>query len=115
MKECDDAFQNLKPNLSNPLILSTFKPGKGLFMYLAVPKHAVSVVLLGVHDGVQKLIYYISITLVDSKTQYLPLEKVAYAMRKLPHYFQAHTMYVLTEHLLQALLRRLDFTGRIDK
>ena len=35
------------------------------------------------------------------------------ATRKLPHYFHAHTMYVLTEYPLQSLLRRLDFTGRI--
>ena len=38
-----------------------------------------------------------------------------HATRKLPHYFQVHTVYVLTEHTLQALLRRLDFTGRIAK
>lgn len=63
--------------------------------------------------------YYISKTLVDSETRYLPLEKMALALvhgtRKLPHYFQAHTMYELTEHPLQSLLRRFDFTGRITK
>ena len=41
---------------------------------------------------------------------YLPLEKatlaVIHATLKLPHYFQAHTVVVLTEHPLQALLRR---------
>ena len=38
-----------------------------------------------------------------------------HATRKLPQYFQAHTIYVLTEYPLQSLLRRSDFTGRIDK
>jgi len=51
--------------------------------------------------------------------RYLPLEKMALALvhttRKLPNYFQAHTMYVLTELPLQSLLRRSNFTGRIAK
>jgi len=80
-------------------------------------EHAVSVVLIRVQDGVQRLVYYVSKTLLDSKTQYLPLEKMALALvhatRKLLHYFQAYTVYVLTEHPLQVLLRMLDFIRRI--
>lgn len=67
----------------------------------------------------QNLVYYISETLVDSETYFLPLEKMALALmhptRKLSHYFQAYTMYVLTEHPLQSLLRKLNSKGRIAK
>ena len=63
--------------------------------------------------------YYISKTLVDAKTRYFPLEKLVLALvhatKKLPQYFQAHTVYVLTEYPLQSLLKRFDFTGRIAK
>ena len=63
--------------------------------------------------------YYISKTLVDTETRYLPLEKLVLALvhatRKLPHYFQAHIVYVLTEYPLQSLLKRSDFMGRIAK
>ena len=63
--------------------------------------------------------YYISKTLVDAETRYLPLEKLVLALvhatRKLPHYFQAHTVFVLIEYPLQSLLKRSDFTGRIAK
>lgn len=49
----------------------------------------------------------------------MPLEKIAlvlvHAMRKLPYYFQAHTVWVLTKYPLQSLLRNLDFIGRIAK
>ena len=49
-------------------------------------------------------VYYISKTLVDIETRYLLLEKLALALvhttRKLSHYFQTHTVYVLTEHPL---------------
>ena len=92
--------------------------GKDLFMYLSVSKHTLSAVLLR-YQGLQQLVYYISKTLVDAETRYLPLEKLVLALvhakQKLPHYFQAHTIYVLTEYLLQSLLKRSDFTRRIAK
>ena len=72
-------------------------------MYLSVSEHAVSAVLLR-DKGVQQPMYYISKTLVDIETRHLPLEKLVlelvHATRKLPHYFQAHTIYVLTEYPL---------------
>ena len=92
------------------------KPGENLFMYLSVFEHAMSIMLLK-DQGVQQLIYYVSKTLVDVETSYLPLEKLVlapvHATRKLPHYFQAHIIYVLTKYPLQSLLNRFDFTGRI--
>ena len=36
-------------------------------------------------------------------------------MRKLPHYFQAHTIVVVTQLLLRSILRSTDYTGRIAK
>ena len=99
-------------------MLSAPEPEEELFMYLSVSDHAVSAVLLR-DQGVQQPVYYISKTLVDVETKYLPLEKLmlalVHATRKLPQYFQAHTVYVLTEHPLQSILKRSDFTRRIAK
>ena len=99
-------------------MLTISEPREDLFMYLSVSNHAVSFVLLK-DRGVQKPVYYISKTLVDAKMRYLPLEKLVLALvhatRKLPHYFQVHTVYVLTEYPLQSLLKRSDFIGRIAK
>ena len=79
-------------------------PGEDLFMYLLVSEHAVNAMLLK-DQGVQQLVYYISKTLVDVETRYLPLKKLVLALvhatRKLPQYFQAHTVFVLTEYPLQ--------------
>ena len=73
------------------------KPGDDLFMYLSVLEHAVSVVLLR-DRGVQQPVYYINKALVDVETRYLPLEKLVLALvhvtQKLPHYFEAHIVYV---------------------
>ena len=55
----------------------------------------------------------------EAKVRYLPLEKAILAIvlgtRKLPHYFQAHTVVVLTQLPLKAILRSVDYTGRIAK
>lgn len=65
-------------------------------MYLAVSNHAVSLMLVRQHEGIQRPVYYLSKTLVDAETRYLPLEKMAlalvHAIRKLPYYLQL-TLY----------------------
>ena len=99
-------------------MLTAPEPEEDLFMYLSITDHAVSAVLLRDQE-VQMPVYYISKTLVDAETRYLPLEKLVLALvhatRKLPHYFQAHTVFILTEYPLQSLLKRSDFTSRIAK
>ena len=58
-------------------------------------------------------------SLYEAKIRYLPLEMailaVVHGTRKLPHYFQAHTVVVLTQLLLKAILRSADYTGRTIK
>ena len=58
-------------------------------------------------------------SLHEAEVRYLPLENailaIVHAMRKLPHYFQSHTVVVLTQLLLQSLLRSTDYTEKIDK
>ena len=71
-----------------------------LFTYIVVAPYAVSLVLIQVDSGIQRLVYYVSRSLYKSEIRYLPLEKailvVVHATRKLPHYFQAHTVVILT-------------------
>ena len=115
-EDCEEAFQALKKYLVWAPILSALELGENLFMYLFVSEHAVGAVLMR-DQSILQSVYYISKTLVNIETRYLPLEKLVLALvhatRKLPHYFQAHTVYVLTEYPLQSLLKRSDFTGWI--
>ena len=60
-------------------VLTAPEPREDLFMYLSVSEHAVSAVLLR-DQGVQQLVYYISKTLVNAETRYLPLEKLVLAL-----------------------------------
>ena len=79
-----------------------------LFAYIATAPHAVSLVLIRVDDEVQRLVYNVSKSLPEAEIRYLPLEKAILAMvhatRKLPHYFQVHTVVVLAQLPLQSLL-----------
>ena len=73
---------------------------KVLHVYIAVAPHAMSLVLIRKDNGLQRPVYYVRKSLHDAEIRYSPLEKailaVVHASRKLPHYFQAHTVVVLT-------------------
>ena len=90
-----------------------------LFAYIAVALYAISFVLIQVGSGIQRSVYYVSKSLNEANVRYLPLEKailaVVHATRKLPHYFQAHTVVVLTQLPLKSILRSADYTGRVAK
>ena len=101
-------FQQLKEYLSQPPIMSSPKVDKVLFAYIVVAPYAVSLVLVRVDSGVQRPVYYVSKSLHEAEVRYLTLENailaVVHATRKLPHYFQSHTVVVLTQLSLRSLL-----------
>ena len=90
-----------------------------LFAYITVTPHAVSLVLIRVDSGIQRPVYYVCKSLHEAEVRYLPLEKailvVVHSTQKLLHYFQAHTVVILTQLPLRAILRSTDYTGRIAK
>ena len=118
-EECAVAFQQLKEYLSRPPIMSSPEVDEVLFAYLAVAPHAVSFVLIQEDSGVQRPVYYVSKFLHEVEVRYLSLEKailvVVHATRKLPHYFQAHTVVILTQLPLKSILKSADYTERIAK
>ena len=99
--------------MSSPLV------DEVLFSYLAVTSHAISLVFIQMDNGIPRPVYYVSKSLNETEVRYLPLEKailvVVHATRKLPHYFQAHTVVVLTQLPLMSVLRSADYTGRVAK
>ena len=86
-----------------------------LFAYIVVAPHVVSLVLIRVDSGIQRPIYYVSKSLHEAEVRYLLLEKAILAMvhgtRKLLHYFQVHTVVVLTQLPLRAILQSANDTG----
>ena len=80
---------------------------------------ALTVVLIKEEAKTQRLVYYISRVLRDAETRYTKLEKLTYALliavRRLRPYFQGHTIILLTDQLIKAVLHRADAFGRIVK
>ena len=99
--------------MSSPMVYEV------LFAYIAVAFYAISFVLIWVDSGIQRPVYYVSKSLNEAEVRYLPLEKailaVVHAIRKLPYYFQVHTVVVLIQLPLKSVLRSADYTRRIAK
>ncbi|XP_065631428.1 uncharacterized protein LOC136068329 [Quercus suber] len=118
-EDCVVAFQQLKEYLPRPPIMSHPEVDEVLYAYIFVALHAVSLILIRDDNDVQKPVYYVSKSLHEAEVKYLPLEKailvVVDATRKLPHYFQAYTVVVLTRLPLKSVLRTANYTGRITK
>ena len=118
-KEGAIAFQQLKDYLARPLIMSSPEPDEVLFAYIVVALYAVSLVLIRVDCGVQRSVYYMSKSLHEAEVRYLPLEKAILAIvlgtPKLSHYFQAHTVVILTQLPLKTIRRSADYTGKVAK
>ena len=88
-----------------------------MFLYLAVTPHVVSSALIREEGKVQKTVYYTSKALRGAEGRYLLIEKLAFALitasRKLRHYFQAHVINVMTDHLLKKAMNKLEAAGRL--
>ena len=90
IEECVIAFEDLEQYLSSPPILSRLEKEEVLYAYLVVIDYAVNLILVRNEDRVERLVYYISKSLQEAETRYLPLEKavlaIVHATRKLPYY-----------------------------
>ncbi|XP_071704471.1 uncharacterized protein [Rutidosis leptorrhynchoides] len=93
--------------------------GETLILYLAVSKEAVSSVLIAERGDAQMPIYFVSKALSGSELNYLPIEKLVYALvvtaRRLRMYFQAHPITVLTDQHIRQLLYKPEISGRLTK
>ena len=75
MEECTLAFQQLKKYLSRPPIMSSPEADEVSFACRAVALHAISLVLIQMDNGIQRLVYYVSKALQEAELRYLLLEK----------------------------------------
>ena len=112
--ECQKAFQDLKVYLTMIPLLNPSIQDEELYLYLAVSPHVVSSALIREEGKVQKLMYYISRALKGADGRYPMMEKLAFALitaSKLRHYFQAHVINVMTNHLLKKAMSKLEAAG----
>jgi hypothetical protein len=124
-EEAKQVVQDLKHHLQSPLILTAPQPGENLLLYITATTHVVSTAIVverqeeGHIFGVQRLVYFISEVLSESKVRYPIIHQLLYGIlitsRKLHHYFDAYNILVVTDFPLADILHNRDATGRISK
>ena len=103
--------------MSNPPLLSPFKQGEDLYLYLAVSTTAVSAALIREEDKKQFPIYYVSQAFQGAKAKYPRIEKITFALivasRKLRPYFQVNPILVMTDQPIKNSMNRPEAAGRM--
>ena len=114
-----EALQQLKKYFIYSPLLSKPKDGEQLFIYLVVFKVVMSIVFIWKEDSKRLLVYYVSKSLLDTKTCYTKLEKLVLALItascKLRPYFQCHPIIVLTTYPLKSILYKPKLFGHLTK
>jgi hypothetical protein len=72
----------------------------------------------GKEHGVQTPVYYLSEVLSPTKQRYPHYQKLAYAIymtgKKLPHYFECHSIIVVASTPVSSILNNRNATGRVS-
>jgi hypothetical protein len=123
-EEAQNAFNDLKRRLSTSPVLVTLREKELMLLYIAATNQVVSSVLVveraedGKEHGVQRPVYYLSEVLSPTKQRYPHYQKLAYAIymtgKKLPHYFECHSIIVVASNPVSSILNNPDATGRVS-
>jgi hypothetical protein len=125
--EQQQAFDDLKRYIKHLLTLSSPEQGQHLILYVSATHSAVSSALVVEKEIKQKdkimkrqfLVYFVSEVLMGSKKFYSEMKNICYVVimssQKLRHYFEAHTIKVLTNLSLNDIFSNRDSSERTSK
>jgi hypothetical protein len=123
--EVQEALDSLKNLLKSPPILTASTTEEPMLLYISATTQVVSAALvvereeLGRSQKVQRPVYFVSEVLSNSKTRYSQMQKLVYGILmtkcKLQHYFDVHSITVVSKYPLGEVIQTPEAEGRIAK
>ncbi|KAJ1423464.1 hypothetical protein SESBI_12402 [Sesbania bispinosa] len=114
------AFEKIKSVVTSTPVMSPPIAGKPLRVYLAVTSRAINGLIAQEEKGEEKPVAYFSRTVKDVETRYSLQERqclgLVYAAKKYIHYFQGHTIHVMSKSEgIRYMLNNAFITGRVSR
>ncbi|KAJ1377399.1 Ribonuclease H domain [Sesbania bispinosa] len=115
-----DSFEKIKQIIASPQVMSPPLAQHPLRIYIVVIGKSISGLIAQEIEGVERPVCYLSRVLKDVETMY-PQQKryclaLVYAAQKYRHYFQAHTMEVITKSEgIKYMLQNSSPTGHVSR
>jgi ribonuclease HI len=123
--EAQEALESLKNILKSPPILTTPTSEEPMLLYISATTQVISATLVVEREEprrsqkVQRPVYFVSKVLSNSKTRYSQMQKLVYTIlmtkRKLRHYFDVHTITMVSKYPLGEVIQNPEAEGRIAK
>ena len=107
--------------MSSPAVLAAPIPGKPLILYIAAQDRSLGALCAQENEeGKERALYYLNQMFVGAELHYSSIEKISlalmFAVKKLRHYMQAHTVQVISKaDLIKYILSRPVLSGRLAK
>jgi hypothetical protein len=114
------AFEEIKEYLSKSPVLVPPQQDKPFYVYLSVGDTSIASVVIQVHDGREKVVFYLNRRMLDAETRYPDVEKLClylfFTCTKLRHILlSAETIVICKSDVIKHMLLALVLKGRLEK
>jgi hypothetical protein len=118
--EQQQAFEDIKEYLSKPPVLVPPQQGKPFHVYLLVGDTSIASVIVQLHDGKERVVFYLSRRMLDAETRYPEIEKLClclfFTCTKLCHILlSAETIIIYKSDVMKHMLSAPVLKGRLGK
>jgi hypothetical protein len=114
------AFEEINEYLSKPPVLVPPQQDRPLYVYLLVGDTSIASVVIQVHDGKERVVFYLSRRMLDAETRYPDIEKLCLSLfftcTKLHHILlSAETIVICKSDVIKHMLSAPVLKGRLGK
>jgi hypothetical protein len=118
--EQQQAFEDIKEYLSKLPVLVPPQQGKPFHVYLSIGDTSIPSVIIQVHDGKERVVFYLSRRMLDAETKYTKIEKLClclfFTCTKLHHILlSVETIVICKLDVIKHMLSAPVLKGRLGK